>query len=224
MRLSDRHYLPLSSLSDCLQGTIASELAHRSSLRLLDVGCGCKPYLPYFSQCVSEHIGIDVVPGEHVDDIGVAENLPYPDESFDIVLCTQVLEHSEDPHAAAREMFRVLRPGGLALISTHGVFLYHPDPPESDRDYGAGLMPGFEGFSARRGAGRRSTYDRTGMSSRALATSPANTSTRASPAFQQYVASSSSTSFSFLPCSSTSSYCWTGIAASRSVSSVTSAD
>ena len=73
--------------------------------------------------------------GPQVDDIGTADDLPYEDASFDLVVCTQVLEHLPKPGEALAEIHRVLRPGGSALISTHGVFLYHPDPPEGDGDY-----------------------------------------------------------------------------------------
>ena len=49
--------------------------------------------------------------------------MPYADASFDLVQCTQVLEHLEDHERAAAELIRVLKPGGHALISV-------PHPPE----------------------------------------------------------------------------------------------
>jgi SAM-dependent methyltransferase len=45
-----------------------------------------------------------------------ATSLQYPDASFDLVLCSHVLEHVPDDRAAMREMHRVLRPGGVALL------------------------------------------------------------------------------------------------------------
>jgi SAM-dependent methyltransferase len=44
------------------------------------------------------------------------------------VLCTQVLEHVDEPDAVLGELARVLRPGGVVLMSTHGVFHHHPYP------------------------------------------------------------------------------------------------
>jgi 2-polyprenyl-3-methyl-5-hydroxy-6-metoxy-1,4-benzoquinol methylase len=46
------------------------------------------------------------------------ESLPFEEEAFDLVLCTQVLEHVLDPSAAVHELARVLEPGGLLLLST----------------------------------------------------------------------------------------------------------
>jgi SAM-dependent methyltransferase len=43
-------------------------------------------------------------------------------------MCIQVLEHVPDPAAAVRELRRVVRPGGRVLLSTHGVYPYHPNP------------------------------------------------------------------------------------------------
>ena len=58
------------------------------------------------------------------------EALPVEDSSFDVVLCTQVLEHCDDPDQAVRELRRVTRPGGRVLASTHGVQVYHPSPED----------------------------------------------------------------------------------------------
>ncbi len=47
--------------------------------------------------------------------------LPYPNESFDLVTCTEVIEHLEDFRAPLREIARVLRPGGIFVVSTPNV-------------------------------------------------------------------------------------------------------
>jgi SAM-dependent methyltransferase len=65
--------------------------------------------------------------------------LPVPDAGFDAVLSTQVLEHVADPGLHLSECFRVLRPGGRLLLSTHGTMVYHPDPVDYWRWTCAGL-------------------------------------------------------------------------------------
>ena len=133
---SDRHYLVLAPLARQISREVSRLFdPPRRDIQVLDIGCGDKPYLPLVADHADSYVGLDAVPGPYVDDIGTAEDLPYPDESFDLVLCTQVLEHVTEPHQAIAEIHRVLRPGGSALISTHGVFLYHPDPPDGDGDY-----------------------------------------------------------------------------------------
>lgn len=130
-----RHYLSLRPLVDQLAAEIERLLSGKRALRVLDIGCGGKPYLPLFADRSASYVGVDAVPGEQVDDVAPAESLPYEDGSFDVVLCTQVLEHVDEPAKVLSEIDRVLSPGGVAFLSTHGVYLYHPDPSDSDRDY-----------------------------------------------------------------------------------------
>ena len=106
--------------------------------RVLDVGCGVKPYLPYFEPYADAYVGVDI--GNPAADIeGSVEALPVDDGSFDLVLCTQVLEHVEDPGQAVRELYRVTAAGGRVLASTHGVQVYHPSPADYWRWTHSGL-------------------------------------------------------------------------------------
>jgi SAM-dependent methyltransferase len=106
--------------------------------RVLDVGCGARPYEPYFAPRASEYVGVDL-DNPAADLQGSVEALPVPDASFDVVLCTQVLEHSDDPDAAVRELARVVAPGGRVLASTHGTAVYHPAPNDHWRWTHTGL-------------------------------------------------------------------------------------
>jgi ubiquinone/menaquinone biosynthesis C-methylase UbiE len=107
--------------------------------RLLDVGCGEKPYAPLFAPYASEHVGVDTVENPHAELRGAIEDLPVEDESFDVVLCAQVLEHCDDSVTAARELYRVTRRGGRVLASTHGAMVYHPAPVDHWRWTHTGL-------------------------------------------------------------------------------------
>lgn len=92
---------------------------------VLDVGCGEKPYRSLFDGVAQRYVGMDVAEGPHVDVVGSAEALPFEDASFDVVLCSQVLEHVEHPQRVIAEARRLLRPGGVMLLSTHGVVRWH---------------------------------------------------------------------------------------------------
>lgn len=127
-------------LADWLQG----EGARAAGLRVLDVGCGVKPYFPYFASAAS-YVGVDVQDNPAADVHGPVEALPLEDGSFDVVLCTQVLEHVDDPAAAVRELHRVTAPGGRVIASTHGVMVYHPNPVDLWRWTHTGLERLFAG-------------------------------------------------------------------------------
>ena len=96
--------------------------------RVLDHGCADAPYRSFFASGV-DYVGADL-PGNPVADVEIGPDgrLPLDDASFDAVLSTQVLEHVEDPGMHLAESFRVLRPGGRMLLSTHGIMVLHPDP------------------------------------------------------------------------------------------------
>jgi SAM-dependent methyltransferase len=111
--------------------------------RVLDVGCGHKPYFPFFAEATS-YVGVDVAGNPAADVIGAVEALPLEDGSFDLVLCTQVLEHVDDPAVAVRELHRVTAPGGRVLASTHGVMVFHPNPNDYWRWTHTGLRRLFE--------------------------------------------------------------------------------
>jgi SAM-dependent methyltransferase len=126
---SPRRSLPGWSIRRPLAEWLRAEGATASGKRVLDVGCGVKPYYPFFATA-SEYVGVDVQENPHADLPGAVEQLPVADGTFDIVLCTQVLEHVDDPARAVRELHRVTAPGGRVLASTHGVMLYHPNPQD----------------------------------------------------------------------------------------------
>jgi SAM-dependent methyltransferase len=109
------------------------------SYRLLDVGCGPKPYEPFFTAYVSSYVGVDPVDNPRAELKGAVEDLPVEDGSFDVVLCSQVLEHCDDPAKAISELHRATAPGGRLLLSTHGVQVYHPSPVDYWRWTHAGL-------------------------------------------------------------------------------------
>ena len=105
--------------------------------RVLDVGCGLKPYKHLFK--TDEYIGIDIETGGHsnqdkyVDKFYDGENIPYEDNSFDLLICTQVLEHAENPEKVLSECNRVLKGGGKAFFSMPFMYPEHEIPYDFQR-------------------------------------------------------------------------------------------
>ena len=145
-RKSGITYHVRAALSAWLEAEAARAGTDLDRYRVLDVGCGIKPYLPYFEPYAAEYVGVDLE-NPAADLEGSVEALPVEDASFDLVLCTQVLEHVTDPDVAVRELHRVAAPGGRVLASTHGVQVYHPSPT----DYWRWTHTGLERLFARNG-------------------------------------------------------------------------
>jgi SAM-dependent methyltransferase len=103
--------------------------------KLLDVGCGNKPYANLLS--CSTHVGLDITSSPHCksnfDATYDGTVFPFPDEEYDSILCTEVLEHSRQPSLTVSEIARVLRPGGHALIAAPMVIHHHEEPYDFQR-------------------------------------------------------------------------------------------
>lgn len=103
------------------------ELADRApGDRVLDVGCGVGHVLERFGP--RNVVGVDLSPTmlsgarrRLGPDPGLvrafAERLPFPESAFDVVVCTEVLEHTMEPRSTLRELARVASPGGRIVIS-----------------------------------------------------------------------------------------------------------
>lgn len=118
---------------------LAPELGVRDGDRILDYGCADVPYRSFFPRG-AEYVAADLEGNPNATLILRRDGtIPAPDASFDALLSTQVLEHVTDPARYLAEAVRVLRPGGRLLLSTHGTFVYHPDPIDLWRWTCAGL-------------------------------------------------------------------------------------
>lgn len=127
---SARTFCSLTILLDRLQRIVQSDLLPAGEA-ILDYGCANKPYQWLFKEKFGEYVGADL-PGNSQADIiiGTATQLPCEKSSFDCVLSSQVLEHVADPKEYLNEAWRVLRHGGSLILSTHGIWAYHPDPTD----------------------------------------------------------------------------------------------
>ena len=107
---------------------------------VVDYGCGNMPYRPLFEAKGIKYRGFDFPTNDKADGALTPEGgLPLESDQCPAVLSSQVLEHVADPNAYLQEARRVLTSGGLLLLSTHGVWKYHPDPLDLWRWTGEGL-------------------------------------------------------------------------------------
>jgi SAM-dependent methyltransferase len=93
--------------------------------KVLEIGSGeIHKYADLFPTLTT----LDVEESKHPDIVADAHHLPLPDQSFDVIICSEVFEHLENPFQAAAEMKRVLKPGGLLLLTTRFLFPIHDAP------------------------------------------------------------------------------------------------
>ena len=107
--------------------------------RILDNGCGLGTYLAAFAPFGNERYGLEIELDRAISALesaegivqGVGEHIPFADESFDLVLSNEVIEHVQEDSLYAAEMARVTRPGGRIVlfcpnrwypVEQHGIF------------------------------------------------------------------------------------------------------
>ena len=108
----------------------------------LDVGCGESPYSKYFPNRVS----FDLEYTEGANLIADVNDLPFKNESFEQILCSEVLEHLEVPERGVKEMERVLKKNGKLIITTRFLFPLHNEPQDFWRFTKFGLEKMFKGW------------------------------------------------------------------------------
>jgi SAM-dependent methyltransferase len=128
--------------------------------RLLDIGCGNKPYFDIAYSLTDEYIGCDIIQSSEnkVDIICDACDLPFDNSSFDTILLTQVIEHISDFHKVIDESFRVLKHGGHLIISGPQYWPLHEEP----FDYYRFTKYGFEYFLTKSGFNLKETLSNGG--------------------------------------------------------------
>ena len=90
--------------------------------KMMDFGCGTKPYQSLFTQA-AEYIGVDYAgeghshENEQIDVYYDGKTIPFPDNTFDSILASEVLEHVFNLEDILKELCRVLKPGGKILIT-----------------------------------------------------------------------------------------------------------
>jgi SAM-dependent methyltransferase len=128
-------YLSLSDLRLAVE-----KIKTERAISILDYGCGGSPYRSLFPNAVYRRADFLHTEGDPLDyilaeDSAVAE----ADETFDLIVSTQVLEHVGNPKSYLAECFRLLKPGGRLYLTTHGSYPDHACPDDFWRWTGDGL-------------------------------------------------------------------------------------
>ena len=118
----ERHRLQFLVIGDVLRNI------NSQKKRMLHVAPE-KFFIPLFSRRFPEYETADLLL-KSVDHTVDLTNLPFKDGSYDIVFASHVLEHIRDDKKAIREVRRVLRPGGIAILPVPVVCSYTIDYPE----------------------------------------------------------------------------------------------
>lgn len=125
----------------------AAKECNKKNKKVLDIGAGELPYKGYFNKC--RYFSQDVFNyNGAIDYVSDAKKIPVKDKSFDYIICTQVLEHINEPHLVIKEMYRVLKKGGKVFLTTHGNFEEHSAPYDFFRytRYGLAYLAKSNGF------------------------------------------------------------------------------
>jgi SAM-dependent methyltransferase len=124
-----------------LQEAIQALAGHISG-RVLDVGCGTRPYESLFA--ATAYVGLEIdTPGARArgraDYYYDGGTFPFEPQSFDALVCSEVFEHVFNPQQFLAEMHRVLKPGGGLLLTVPFAWDEHEQPHDYARYTSFGL-------------------------------------------------------------------------------------
>lgn len=127
-RISDAHYTTGSEYERSSKRMLRGLVADSPALHILDVGCGTGLNASFLAKSGHSIVGVDVseVAVERFCSAGfdgivcdvASEKLPFPDDSFDLVYASEVIEHCVDTPSFLSQLFRVVKPGGMLMLST----------------------------------------------------------------------------------------------------------
>lgn len=115
---------------------------YATDAKVLDIGARAGEHTEYFPNAVS----IDIDPDRKPDIVADARELPFQENTFEGIVCSEVLEHIPDPARAIAEMRRVLIPGGFVVLTTRFLFPIHDAPGDFFRFTPYALRELFKGW------------------------------------------------------------------------------
>jgi len=112
--------------------------------KTLDIGGGTSKYRSIITPYVSEYLVSDLYQAKGVDFIEDARKLSHKDKTFDSILSFQTLEHIDDTRAVVKEMYRILKDGGVVITTVPFLHAQHGHPSDFHRFTTEGLKWYFE--------------------------------------------------------------------------------
>lgn len=141
--------IPTLKIPSVTRITLNRELKHQfKRLKkgiVLDVGSKHSPYMdkiPY-----TKYLRLDINKNSKPDICCDLHNIKWKSNYFDVIVATEVLEHLYDPKKAINEIYRVLKKGGICIMSTRFIYPYHQDPSDYYRYTWDSLNHLFKNFS-----------------------------------------------------------------------------
>lgn len=109
---------------------------------VLDIGASGNDHREHFPNRTT----LDVDASKNPDVVADAHNLPFDDDSFEVVVCSEMLEHADNPQKVISEIRRVLKPEGRVVLTTRFAFPIHDAPNDYWRFTPYGLRKLFSEF------------------------------------------------------------------------------
>ncbi len=139
----NKNYIAESRLSE----SINEAVQHAKGLAL-DIGCGLKPYKDLLETRAEKYLSLEYPGAEDyfggcikdVDAYGDCQDLPFKSGTIDTVLCVEVIEHVPEPFKLVQESSRVLRDGGILILTAPSTFQIHMEPHDYFRFTKYGLQ------------------------------------------------------------------------------------
>jgi len=95
---------------------------------VLDIGSKLAPYKNLIPH--TKYMTLDINPAVKPDIISDIHKVNWEENYFDTIIATEILEHCHSPEKAINEIYRLLKPDGICILSTRFIYRYHPDPKD----------------------------------------------------------------------------------------------
>lgn len=129
-KIYDYSYI-MTRFSRRVLNQILKLIPRKGKLKILDLGCGYKPFRSLFPG--AKYVGVDISLNSYADVIADNQNLPFKDNIFDVIIITEVLEHCHNEYLVISELRRVAKNKALVYLTIPFMFPLHGVPYDFNR-------------------------------------------------------------------------------------------